>query len=179
MQELVGRVQGALTEPWNKKIGRPKSCGLYPAVELACRYLRQNVTQEFLGDLRNTSQPTMSRIVTTLVPMVKAVLEEFVPTAQEAIELVNGRVCLVDGTITPCWSSADHNELWSRKHGTTGFTAQLICLLDGAAIYVSDPLAGKTHDAAAFVGTPVAEIVRNSGLDHSRGWRVLHRGRLQ
>jgi len=126
-------------------------------------YLRQNVTQEFLGDLRHTSQPTMSRIVTTLVPMVKAVLEEFVPSAQEAIELVNGRVCLVDGTITPCWSYADHHELWSRKHGTTGFNAQLICLLDGAAVYVSDPLPGKTHDAAAFVSTPVAEIVRNSG----------------
>jgi hypothetical protein len=139
MQELVSRIQGALTEPWNKKTGRPKSFGLYHAVELACMYLRQNGTQEFLGDLRNTSQSTMSRIVTTLVPMVKAVLEEFVPTAQEAIELVNGRVCLVDGTITPCWSYADHNELWSRKHGTTGFNAQLVCLLDGAAIYVPIP----------------------------------------
>ena len=64
-------------------------------------YLRQNGSQEFLGDLRDTSQSTVSRIVTTLVPIVKAVLEEFVPTAKEAIELVNGRVCLVDGTITP------------------------------------------------------------------------------
>jgi len=52
-----------------------------------------------------------------------------VPTAQEAIELVNGRVCLVDGTITPCWSYGDHDELWSRKHGTTGLNAQLVCLL--------------------------------------------------
>ena len=42
--------------------------------------------------------------------------------------MVNGRVCLVDGTITPCWSYDDHDELWSRKHGTTGFNAQLICL---------------------------------------------------
>jgi len=83
-------------------------------------------------------------------------LEEFVPTAHEAIELVNGRVCLVDGTITPCWSYGDHDELWSRKHGTTGLNAQLVCLLDGAAIYISDPLPGKTHDATAFVGTPVA-----------------------
>jgi len=60
-----------LTEPWNKKTGRPKSCGLYLAVELACMYIRQNATQEFLGDLRDTSQFTVSRIVTTLVPMVK------------------------------------------------------------------------------------------------------------
>ncbi|HEV2258376.1 MAG TPA: hypothetical protein VGS06_35080 [Streptosporangiaceae bacterium] len=43
------------------------------------------------------------------------------PSAAEAIELVRGRACLVDGTITPCWSYDEHEELWSRKHGTTGF----------------------------------------------------------
>lgn len=69
------------------------------------------------------------------------------PTVAEAIDLVQGRVCLVDGTITPCWSYAENDELWSRKHGTTGFNAQLVCLLDGAAIYISDPLPGCTHDA--------------------------------
>lgn len=163
MQELVLRVQEALTEPWNKRTGRRKSCGLYEAVEIACMYLRQNATQEFLGDLRHVSQPTVSRIVTNLVAVVKAVLEEFVPSAADAIEMVRGRVCLVDGTITPCWSYGDHRDLWSRKHGTTGFNAQLVCLLDGDPIYISDPLPGKAHDAAAFNETPVAEIVRNSG----------------
>jgi hypothetical protein len=49
------------------------------------------------------------------------------------------------------------------QHGTTGFNAQLICLLDGYAIYVSDPLPGCTHDAKAFTTTPVAEIVEKSG----------------
>ena len=85
------------------------------------------------------------------------------PSAEEAIEVVQGRVCLVDGTITPCWSYAEHSELWSRKHGTTGFNAQLVCLLDGMPVYISDPLPGKTHDKTAFDETPVAEIVRNSG----------------
>jgi hypothetical protein len=163
MQELARRVQDALPEPWRKGVGRRKSCGLYGAVEIACMYLRQNGTQEFLGDLRDVSQSTVSRIVTKLVPIVKAVLEEFVPSAADAIEMVKGRVCLVDGTITPCWSYDDHPELWSRKHGTTGFNAQLVCLLDGDPVYISDPLAGKTHDTAAFKETPVAEIVRNSG----------------
>jgi DDE superfamily endonuclease len=163
MQELVRRVRDALSEPWNKKVGRPRSCGLYRAVEVACMYIRQNCSQEFLGDLRDISQPTVSRIVTVLVPIIKTVLEEFVPAAKDAIEMVNGRVCLVDGTITPCWSYAEHDELWSRKHGTTGFNAQLVGLLDGTAVYISDPLAGKTHDARAFTETSVAEIVRNSG----------------
>jgi hypothetical protein len=163
MQELVLRVQAALPGPWHKKVGRPKSCGLYQAVEIACMYLRQNGTQEFLGDLRGISQSTVSRIVSDLVPVVKAVLEEFVPTAKDAIEMLNGRVCLVDGTITPCWSYADHRELWSRKHGTTGFNAQLVCLLNGGAAYISDPLPGSTHDATAITQTPVAEIIRSSG----------------
>jgi hypothetical protein len=114
-------------------------------------------------DLRDISQPTVSRIVSALVPIVQAVLEEFVPDAREAIELVKGRVCLVDGTITPCWSYDDHPELWSRKRGTTGFNAQLVSLLDGEPVYISDPLPGKTHDATAFTETPVAEIIRNSG----------------
>ena len=70
---------------------------------------------------------------------------------------------LVDGTITPCWSYRRHPELWSRKHGTTGFNAQFVSPLGGEAVYISDPLDGKTHDATAYDQTPVAEIVRNSG----------------
>jgi hypothetical protein len=163
MQELVRRVNEALDKPWRKKDGRPKSCGLYQAVEIACIYLRQNAVQEFIGDMRGVSQPTVSRIVAVLVPVVRSILQEFVPSAADAIEMVRGRVCLVDGTITPCWSYEEHGELWSRKHGTTGFSAQLVSLLDGDAIYISDPLDGRVHDASAFAGTPVAEIVRNSG----------------
>lgn len=163
MQELVARVSTRLPRPWNKKIGRRRSCGLYRAVEIACMYVRQNMTEEVLGDLFGVSQPTVSRIVCSLVPIIRAALEEFVPGAAEAIKQVKGRVVLVDGTITPCWSYADHDELWSRKHGTTGFNTQLVCLLDGEPVYISDPLDGCTHDATAFTSTPVAEIVEKSG----------------
>ena len=163
MQELAGRVHEALARPWNKGIGRPRSCGLYTAVEIACMYLRQNVPQEFLGDLRNVSQSTVSRIVSALVPVVKTVLEEFVPDAKDAIEMVRGRVCLVDGTITPCWSYEGHDELWSRKKGTTGFNAQLVCLLNGDPVFISDPMPGSTHDAIAYEKTPVKKIAENSG----------------
>ena len=52
MQELVRRINEALDEPWNKRTGRPKSLRLYKAVEAACMYLRQNATQEFIGETR-------------------------------------------------------------------------------------------------------------------------------
>ena len=100
MQELVRRVNEALDEPWNKHIGRPKSLGLYKAVEAACMYLRQNATQEFIGDARDTSQSTISRYTAALVPIVKSVLEEFVPDAAEAIEMVRGRVVSIHGGST-------------------------------------------------------------------------------
>jgi DDE superfamily endonuclease len=163
MQELVRRVNEVLGEPWNKRAGRPRALGLYRAVEAACMYLRQNATEEFIGDLSGASQATISRYLKFLVPAIKTVLEEFVPSAADAIEIVQGRVCLVDGTITPCWSYKDHRELWSRKLTTTGFNAQLICLLNGNPVYISDPLSGGTHDVTAFKESPVSEIVRNSG----------------
>ena len=43
------------------------------------------------------------------------------------------------------------------------FNAQLVSLLDGTPVFVSDPLSGNTHDKTAFEETPVAEIVSNSG----------------
>ncbi|MGH9353950.1 MAG: transposase family protein [Terriglobia bacterium] len=162
MQELVRRVNEALDKPWANATGRPKSLGLYKAVEVACMYIRQNSTQECIADNKNTSQPTVSRYTGKLVPVIKAVLEEFVPSAEDAIAMVRGRICLVDGTITPCWSYGDHKELWSRKHGITGFNAQLISLLDGEPVYISGPLPGKTNDITAFRDTPVEEIVKNS-----------------
>jgi hypothetical protein len=163
MQELVTRVQQGLEEPWIKSVGRPKSCGLYRAVEIACMYIRQNGPQEFLGDLRDISQSTVSRIVTTLAPIINSVLAEFVPNPKEAVKMVKGRVVLVDGTITPCWSYEKHPNLWSRKHGTTGFNAQLLCLLDGTPVYISEPLSGNTHDAVALHKTSVAKIIEHSG----------------
>jgi hypothetical protein len=163
MQELVRRVNEALDAPWNKHRGRPKALGLYRAVEVACIYLRQNATEEFIGDLRGTSQATISRYLKLLVPVIKAALDEFVPSPADAIELVQGRACLVDGTIAPCWSYRGHRELWSRKLNTTGFNAQLICLLDSSPVYISGPLPGGTHDITAFRQTAAAEIVANSG----------------
>jgi hypothetical protein len=119
MQELARRVNNALDKPWKKHTGRPKSLGLYKAVEAACIYLRQNATQETIASFRDTSQPTISRYVAILVPIVKSVLEEFVPSAADAIEVVKGRVVLVDGTLAPCWSYEEHQELWNKKHKTT------------------------------------------------------------
>ena len=86
------------------------------------------------------------------------------PTVAEAIDLVQGRVCLVDGTITPCWSYAENDELWSRKHGhhrvqrPTGLPARRRRHLH------LRPAAGMHPRCERhFATTPVAEIVAHSG----------------
>src|SRR6202020_1921809 len=101
----------------------------------------------------------ISRIVTKLVPVVKAVLEEFVPDAKDAIEMVKGRVVLVDGTITPCWSYEDHPELWSRKKGIAGFNEAYSRLppkvqanngRDGCRKRINGAAVVGVHDAPSF-----------------------------
>jgi hypothetical protein len=163
MQELVRRVNAALEIPWRSRTGRPKALGLYKAVESVCAYLRHNATQEFIGDMRDASQPTISRYLAALIPVISQVLEEFVPDGDSAAEALQGRGCLAGGTLARCWSYKDHEELRSGKHKSTGFNVQVVCLLDGSAVYISDPLPGKTHDYAAFRETPVAEIILRSG----------------
>lgn len=79
---------------------------------------------------------------------------------QEAIRLVEGKVPgrRHDHALL-VWSYAEHRQLWSRKHGTTGFCVQLISLLDGTPVWISDPLPGSTHDKAAFDTTSTTSIV--------------------
>jgi hypothetical protein len=86
--------------------GRPKSCGLYRATEIA-RIFGRTVRRSSLWDI---SPLTVLSFVASLADRAGRG-GEFVPTVAEAIDLVQGRVCLVDGTITSCWSYADNDEL--------------------------------------------------------------------
>lgn len=86
-----------------------------------------------------------------------------VPTAEEAVEWVTGRVCLLDGSIGSCWSWDEHGELWTRKHGTTGHNFQVITDLNGEVFFVSDPVPGSVHDSVAVTITPVADILTHAG----------------
>jgi hypothetical protein len=145
--------------------GRPAKGGcLHRSVEIARMCLRQNIAEEALGGLWGVSQS--ARLAD---PDRAGARGEGGPRGARAGREGGDR----GGQRTsapgrrrhhPCWSYDAQPELWSRKHGTTGFNARLVSLLDGGAAHVSDPLPGKTHDArAAFADTPVAEIVKHSG----------------
>jgi transposase len=162
-EELVRRVEGLLDEPWDRPRGRTKKLTLRDAVAVTVAYLRQNIIQEVLGEMWDVSQPNVSDKIRYLTPLVAEVLAEFVPSTAEAMAMVPGRVCLVDGSLGPCWSWRGHRELWAGKHQTTGHNFQVITNLRGDVLFVSDPLPGSVHDKTALTQTPVADILHLSG----------------
>ena len=109
---------------------------LYKSVVVTLTYLRRNRVQVDLAETFNVSQSTISRAITTLTPLVGAVLENHVPTADE----LDARTqYIVDGTLLPCWSWASNPELYSGKHKTTGMNVQVAATLTGSLAWISDP----------------------------------------
>lgn len=125
----------------------PPKLGLYRSVVVALTYLRRNRIQAEIAESFDVSQPTISRAVCTVTPMIQAVLTEFVPTAEDLNETTQ---YLVDGTLVPCWSWAEHPELYSGKHKTTGMNLQVIATLAGKLAWISDAVPGSRHDVACL-----------------------------
>lgn len=59
---------------------------------------------------------------------------------------------VIDGSLLPCWSWADHPELYSGKHKTTGHNCQVVVDLGGRVVHLSDPVPpgsrGESHPPA-------------------------------
>ena len=91
----------------------PPVLGLRNALTVTLTYLRRNRVQEEIAEDYGVSQPTISRAISTITPLLVQVLMEYVPTADR---LVDGRQYVVDGTLLPCWSWASRKDLYSGKH---------------------------------------------------------------
>ena len=78
--------------PW------PPVPGLCKSVVVALTYMRRNRVQAELAETYGVSQPTISRAVTGITPLLGKVLRDYVPTASE----LDGRTqYIVDGTLLP------------------------------------------------------------------------------
>jgi hypothetical protein len=119
----------------------PPIRGLFKSVTVALTYMRRNRVQAELAETYRVSQPTISRAITGVTPLLGRVLSEYVPTADE----LDGQTQhIVDGTLLPCW--AWHPELYSGKHKTTGMNVQVACTLGGGLAWISDAIDGSRHD---------------------------------
>ena len=121
----------------------PPSLGLFTCVVITLTYMRRNRVQAELAETYGTSQPTISRAISAITPLIATATAEYTPTADD---LDDNTQYLIDGTLLPCWSWADHPELWSGKHKTTGMNVQVACTLSGTLAWISDPIAGSRHD---------------------------------
>ena len=138
---LVAEIQSSI--PLKDRREWPPILGLGNSVVVTLTYLRRNRVQCELAETYGVSQSTISRAISTVTPLIARALARFVPVAEE---LVTGRQYIVDGTLLPCWSWASDPGLYSGKHKTTGMNVQVVCTLDGALVWISDPVAGARHD---------------------------------
>ncbi len=121
----------------------PPILGLFKSVTVTLTYMRHNRTQAEIGESFGVSQPTISRAIQVITPLIAEDLACYVPTADE---LNPGTQYIVDGTLLPCWSWAAYPELYSGKHKTTGMKVQVACTIYGELAWISDPINGSRHD---------------------------------
>jgi Helix-turn-helix of DDE superfamily endonuclease len=106
VDELCAQVRAAnevTAEP--EKVTWPPILGLFKSVVVTLTYLRRNRVQAEIGEAFGVSQPTISRAITAMTPLLEEALRPFVPTADE---LDDKTQYVVDGTLLPCWSWASH-----------------------------------------------------------------------
>jgi DDE superfamily endonuclease len=159
LDELEERVAGLLKYQWDSGTGRPRELSLREAIIVSSGYARQNIIEDVWAEIFDTSQPTISRIITEITPFIEKATAEFRPAAEEARAAVCGQTVLVDGFLAPCWSWRGAPDLWSGKHKTTGFNSQVISNLAGDVIFVSEPVTGHNHDMTALNETGAAEVI--------------------
>ena len=121
----------------------PPCLGLLDSVVATLAYLRHNRTQVEIGESLGVSQPTISRAITVITPLLSAALAEHVATAGD---LDPEAQYIVDGTLLPCWSWAGCKELYSGKHKTTGMNVQVACTIHGKPAWISGAVNGSRHD---------------------------------
>jgi Helix-turn-helix of DDE superfamily endonuclease len=63
--------------------GWPPCPGLFKSVAATLPYMRHNRTQSEIGESLGVSQPTISRVISAITPLIPEAVREFVPTADE------------------------------------------------------------------------------------------------
>jgi hypothetical protein len=74
----------------------PPCLGLFKSVTAALTYMRRNRTQAEIGESSGVSQPTVSRAISAITPLIPEAVREFVPTADD---LDPDAQYILDGTL--------------------------------------------------------------------------------
>lgn len=144
-EHLIDLCAVIYTETLDGKIQKwPPILGLLKSLIVTLTYLRRNRVQEELAETFSVSQPTISRAISVMTPILGKTLGGYVPAAEDLDEHTQ---YIVDGTLLPCWSWRHRPTLYSGNHQTTGMKIQLACTLKGRLAWISDPTEGNRHDS--------------------------------
>ena len=140
--------------------GRRRVVGPYRTVLMVLIYLRQNLSQALIAELFGCSQPTVSRWITRLAPLIVTVLT---PAAEHRADRELRSTVRVDGFLA---RTGDRREntfttgMYSGKRHRCGFNIQVVGSSYGRLILVGDPQPGAMHDASAWKESGLAASFR-------------------
>lgn len=140
---------------------------LFQGVGMTLEYYRTNLPEEMLAAFHATSQPTMSRIITTVEAGLAQVAAEFCLNLED----LQGDAALLDGFLIPTGNRTDQEKLYSGKRGKSGANAQAVAALDGRLLTVSEIFRGSTHDVTAFRDSSLFSVLDQSNTIGDGGYR--------
>jgi hypothetical protein len=137
------------------------------AVIAVLLYLRHNLSQPLLAELFGCSQPTISRLVTLLLPVLTDVLAT---TVQDRTERELRSTVRVDGFLVPIGdrrANTYNSGMYSGKRHRCGFNVQVVASWHGRLVMTGRPQPGAMHDARAWRESGLAEAF--TGRMHADG----------
>lgn len=146
---------------------RRRVLGPYRAVLVVLLYLRHNVSQALIAELFGCSQPTVSRLVGRLMPIITTALT---PVADTAAERELRSTVRVDGFLVPTgnWRKNTFTSgMYSGKRHACGFNVQVVGSHHGTLVLTGAPMPGSMHDAKAWRESGLAQ--RFDGQLHADG----------
>lgn len=146
---------------WRKPVGRPKLLSLREALRLTLCRLRRNATYQDLHEDFDIGKTTAWDYHQDMVAFLAEVLGT---DAQGSLALLlEGKVCLVDGTLVPTFNWRHRKDLLSGKHRRNGVNIQLLVDVHGRLIGASRAFPGSWHDIHCFREAGWVDLITHAG----------------
>jgi len=146
---------------WDKAVGRPKGLPLVAALRLTLCRLRRNATYNDLSEDFGIGVTTAWNYHQKMVAFLVNVLE--CGDEKGLSVLVEGTVCLVDGSLIPTFNWRHRKDLLSGKHRRNGVNVQFFIDPHGRIIGASRAFPGSWHDVHCFREAGWVNVVKRSG----------------
>jgi len=128
---------------WDRGVGRPKALRLVEALRLSLCRLRRNATYQDLHEdfaIANSTAWEYHQLMVAFLAEVLGTPDEELPA------LLEGKICLVDGTLVATFNWRHRSDLLSGKHRKYGVNLQVFVDVHGRLIAISPASPGSWHD---------------------------------